>query len=176
MGCGCFSHASTEKNILRVAVFGLQQSGKTSLIQCLKTSNKTSHTLKYISTHGVIGVNVYLNVQTNINLLLFDCGGCKHQRHIWPHLMNGSDLVLFTIDSNDLTNLNDAKQALFELMTDDNLIDKPLIVVFTKSDKRKTINNKQLDQYFDRSIVQVNKNLRTNNNKRDFICNFFFEN
>ncbi|CAF1065183.1 unnamed protein product [Rotaria sordida] len=154
MGCGCYSHASTEKDILRVAVFGLENSGKTSLVQCLKTSNKISKTFKYISTHGVIAVNVHLNMQTNINLLIFDCGGCKHQRHIWPHLFNNSDLILFTVDSIDLNCLNDAKQALFDLLTDENLINKPLLIVFTKSDKRKNRNINQLEQALDLFMIQ----------------------
>jgi small GTP-binding protein len=157
MGCGCCSHALTDKDILRVTVFGLENSGKTSLIQCLKTSNKLSKTSKYISTHGVIAVNVHLNISTNINLLIFDCGGCKHQRHIWPHLMNNSDVILFTVDSSDSTCLNYAKEALFDLITDESLVDKPLLIVFTKSDKRKHINISQLEQALDLSMIQVNQ-------------------
>jgi GTPase SAR1 family protein len=100
MGCSCCcccSYASTENDILRIAIFSLENSGKTSLVQCLKTSNKISKKSKSISTHGVIAINVHLNIQTNINLLIFDCSGCKHQRHIWPHLINNSDLILFTV-------------------------------------------------------------------------------
>ena len=155
MGCGCYSHESTEKHILRAAVFGIENSGKTSLVQCLKTSNKISTTVKYISTHGVVAFNVRLNMQTDINLLIFDCGGCKHQRHIWPHLMNNSDVILFVIDSVNLTCLNDAKQALFDLLTDGNLKNKPLLIVFTKSDKRKNRNTSQLEQALNLFLIQV---------------------
>jgi small GTP-binding protein len=168
MACGCCSHALTDKDILRVTVFGLENSGKTSLIQCLKSSNKLSKTSKYISTHGVIAVNVHLNIPTNINLLVFDCGGCKHQRHIWPHLMNNSDVILFTVDSFDSTCLNDAKEALLDLITDQSLVDKPLLIVFTKSDKRKNININQLEQALALSMIQVNSN------KMDLIISFFF--
>src|SRR5690349_9626579 len=158
MGCCCCSDAaSTEKNILRVTIFGLENSGKTSLVQCLKTSNKISKKSKYTSTHGVIAVKIHLHIQTNINLLIFDCGGCKHQRHIWPHLVNNSDLILFTVDSNDLICLNDAKQALFDLLMDENLTNKPLLIVFTKSDKRKNININQLEQVLDLFMIQVNE-------------------
>lgn len=160
MGCCCCcssSHTLTEKDILRVIIFGLENSGKTSLVHCLKTSNKIFQTSKYISTHGIISINVHLNIQTNLNLLIFDCGGCKHQRHIWPHLINNADLILFTVDSHDSTCLNDAKQALFDLLTDENLINKPLLIVFTKSDKQKNINIRQLEQALDLFSIQVNK-------------------
>lgn len=156
MGCGCYSHVLTEKDILRVTIFGLENSGKTSLIQCLKTSNKLLKTSKYISTHGVIATNIHLNISPNINLLIFDCGGCKHQRHIWPHLMNNSDVILFTIDSHNLICLNDVKEALFDLIMDESLIDKPLLIVFTKSDKQKNININQLEQTLDLSMIRVN--------------------
>jgi small GTP-binding protein len=168
MGCCCYSHARTEKDILRVAIFGLENSGKTSLVHCLKTSNKIIQTSNYISTHGVIAINVHLNIQTNLNLLIFDYGGCKHQRHIWPHLMNNSDVILFTVDSFDSTCLNDAKEALLDLITDQSLVDKPLLIVFTKSDKRKNININQLEQALALSMIQVNSN------KMDLIISFFF--
>jgi small GTP-binding protein len=157
MGCCCCSYASTEKDILRVAIFGLENSGKTSLVHCLKTSNIITKTSKSISTHGVIAINIHLNIQANINLIIFDCGGCKHQQHIWPHLVNSSDLILFTVDSNDLICLNDAKQALFDLLVDESLTDKPLLIVFTKSDKQKNININQLEQTLDLFMIQVNK-------------------
>ena len=158
MGCCSYSFMSTENDILRVVIFGLENSGKTSVVHCLKTANKISNRLKYMSTHGVISINILLNIQTNLNLLIFDCGGgCKHQRHIWPHLINNSDLVLFTIDSNDLNCLNDAKQALFDLLIDENLNNKPLLIVFTKSDKQKHINISQLELALDLCIIKVNE-------------------
>ncbi len=160
MGCCCYSHALTEKDILRVGIFGLENSGKTSLVHCLKTSNKIIQTSNYISTHGVIGINVHLNIQTNLNLLIFDYGGCKHQRHIWPHLINNCDLILFTVDSHDLVCLNDAKQALFDLLMDESLTNKPLLIVFTKSDQQKHINIHQLEQALDLFLIEVNQYLR----------------
>ena len=160
MGCCCYSHALTEKDILRVSIFGLENSGKTSLVHCLKTSNKIIQTSKYISTHGVIAIDIHLNIQSNLNLLIFDYGGCKHQRHIWPHLTNNSDLILFTVDSHDLVCLNDAKQALFDLLIDESLINKPLLIVFTKSDKINNINMHQLEQALDLSLIDVYEYLK----------------
>ena len=168
MGCGCYSHALTEKDILRVAVFGLENSGKTSLVQCLKTSQRLPMSLKYISTHGVLAVSVHLNIQTALNLLMFDCGGCKHQRHIWPHLMNNSDVVLFTIDSINLTCLDEARQALFDLLTDESLTNKPLLIVFTKWDKRQNIDVVQLERTLELFSIQVNR-LKTNTINLTFI-------
>lgn len=173
MGCGCYSHGSTEKHILRVAIFGLENSGKTSLVQCLKTSNKIIKTMKSIPTHGVIAVNIRLSMQTNINLLVFDCGGCKHQRQIWPHLLNNADVVLFTVDSINFACLNDAKQALFDLLTDDNLNNKPLLIVFTKSDKQQNKNIRQLERDLGLFMIQVNKNSKNKIKLPKFNCILF---
>ena len=157
MGCCCSSNASQDNEFLRVIIFGLENSGKTSLVHCLKTSTQIDQTSQSISTHGVIAMNINLNIQTNLNLIIFDCGGCKHQRHIWPHLMNNSDLVLFTIDSHDETCFNDARQALFDLLTDESLANKPLLIVLTKSDQeiRKTI--RQLDQTLELYSIEVSR-------------------
>ncbi|CAF0828020.1 unnamed protein product [Adineta ricciae] len=150
MGCGCCSHASTEKDTLRVTIVGLENSGKTSLVQCLKTSKKSRQTSLCVSTHGVISINI----QTNMNFLVFDCGGCKHQRHIWPHIMNSPDVILFAVDSMDLTCLNDAREALSDLLVDENLINKPLLVIFTKSDRENKLSIDQLEQTLDLSVIK----------------------
>lgn len=151
MGCGCCSHASTEKDTLRVTIFGLENSGKTSLVQCLKNSKISRQTSSCISTHGVIAINI----QMNMDFLVFDCGGCKHQRHIWPHIMNNPDVILFAVDSMDLTCLNDAREALSDLLVDENLINKPLLVVFTKSDRGNKLPIDQLEQALDLPVIKV---------------------
>lgn len=161
MGCCCSSsrrHVPTENHELRVALFGLDNSGKTSFVHCLKTLNQITEPRTFVSTHGVIAISIHLNMQTNIDLLLFDCGGCKHQRHIWPHLFNNSDVLLFMVDSHDRTCLSDAKEALFDLLTDENLVDKPLLIVFTKSDKQKIINLLELERELDLLFIKVNRN------------------
>jgi len=40
---------------------------------------------------------------------------------------------------------------------DESLTDKPLLIVFTKSDKQKYINMSQLEQALDLFIIQVNE-------------------
>ena len=161
MGCACCSHASSENDTLRVAIFGLENSGKTSLVQSLKTSKKLSKRSTSVSTHGVLAVNVHITTPTDFHLLLFDCGGCKHQRHIWPHLLNNSDLIVFTVDSMDVTCLHDARDALFDLLDDEGLIDKPLLVVFTKADQQATLTISQMEQSLDLSLIQVSHGPRT---------------
>lgn len=151
MGCGCCSHASADDEPLRVTVFGLENSGKTSLVQVLKDSKKLPVTSAYVSTHGVIAVHV----QTRVHLLVFDCGGCKHQRHIWPHLMNDADVVLFAVDSTDLVCLGEAKDALCDLLEDEALTDKPLLMVFTKADRREHPPLRQLEEALDLARIQA---------------------
>ena len=161
MGCCCYSsYTSNENDFLRVIIFGLENSGKTSLVHCLKTSTRIDQASQSISTHGIIGMNIHLDIQTNLNLLIFDCGGCKHQRHIWPHLMNDSDVILFTIDSYDETCFSDAKQALFDLLTDESVVGKPLLIILTKSDQQKKRSIRQLDRILELSLIEVDQTIR----------------
>lgn len=161
MGCCCYSsYTSNENDFLRVIIFGLENSGKTSLVHCLKTSTRIDQASQSISTHGIIAMNIHLDIQTNLNLLIFDCGGCKHQRHIWPHLMNDSDVILFTIDSYDETCFSDAKQALFDLLTDESVVGKPLLIILTKSDQQKKRSIRQLDRILELSLIEVDQTIR----------------
>ena len=169
MGCACCSNASSEKDSLRVAIFGLENSGKTSLAQSLKTSKKLSKRSASVSTHGVLAINVRITTPTDFHLLLFDCGGCKHQRHIWPHLLNNADLIVFTVDSIDVTCLHDARDALFDLLDDEGLNDKPLLVVFTKADRQATMTTSQMEQALHLSLIQVNQTA----NRGSTLCSLF---
>ena len=157
MGCACCSHPSSEKTTLRVVIFGLENSGKTSLVHCLKTSKSIGRRSTYLSTHGVVALNAQLTSHTTIDLLLFDCGGCKHQRHMWPHMSNDPDLIVFVIDRIDAICLNDAKDALFDLLTDESLSEKPLLIVFTKSDQQETSDTRQLEEHLDLSSIKVSE-------------------
>ncbi|CAF0813054.1 unnamed protein product [Didymodactylos carnosus] len=155
---GCCS-GNHEEDTLRIALFGLENSGKTTLIECLKTSKKVKEVKNKISTHGVVAQNLYLQQK---HLLLFDCGGCKHQRHIWPHLLNNSDIIMFTVDSTDQACLQDAKDALFDLLIHESLSGKPLLIICTKTDKPnklKTVtieNHLNLWMIVDRPVHKVN--------------------
>ena len=151
----CCSNKSTEKHLLRVVVFGLENSGKTSLVNCLKSSRQLLENSSYIATHGVIAMNANPISQNKINLLLFDCGGCKHQRHIWPHLSNDSDLIFFVVDSFDYACLPDVKEALHDLLEDESLISKPLLIVFNKSDQVITMNISDMENALDLSSIEV---------------------
>jgi GTPase SAR1 family protein len=156
MGCACCSQTSLDTRCLRVVLFGLENSGKTSLAQCLRlSSNNTSKRTQTVSTHGVIAMNLRFTGRTSMNLLLFDCGGCKHQRHMWPHLSNEADLILFVIDSADFVCLRYARDALFDLLADESLSNRPLLIVFNKSDQQTNIDVDRLERQLDLSLINV---------------------
>ena len=160
MGCACCSHTSSEQKTLRVVIFGLENSGKSSLVRCLKTSKSIAEGSRYLSTHGVLAINAQLTSQTTMDLLLFDCGGCKHQRHMWPHLSNDPDLILFVVDRIDSICVTDAKDALFDLLTDESLLEKPLLIVLTKSDQQVNTDTRQLEEQLDLSSIKVSVSSR----------------
>lgn len=156
MGSVLSSNKSNDRNLLRIVVFGLENSGKTSMIHCLKTFKAISSRSNYSSTHGVVSMEIHSNIDKRAKFLIFDCGGCKHQRHIWPHLSNNPDLMVFVIDSTDSICWPDAKNALLDLFNDENLSRRPLLIVFSKSDRLNDDAVSKLEKRFQLASFDVN--------------------
>jgi GTPase SAR1 family protein len=165
--CSCLSVHRT--NPIRVVIYGLENSGKTSLINGLKNTGNQFNQWLPISTHGVVSINVQMDHHEKIHLLVFDCGGCKHQRHIWPHLSNDPDLLIFAVDSTDVHCFKYAKEALFDLLTEESLEEKPVLIAFTKSDQTLPLNIQQLKKKFDLRSITVS-NVLIIDNRAMFIC------
>merc|ERR1712187_536900 len=78
-----------------------------------------------------------MNYQTNKQITSFtvmDVGGRSKMRALWRTLYQNRDALIFVVDSADRDRIEDAKAELDQLMTEDALRDKPVLVFFNKQD------------------------------------------
>lgn len=111
----------------RLIILGLDAAGKTTILYKLNIG-ETVHTIP------TIGFNVE-NVQyKNVEFSCWDVGGQKKIRALWHHYYQGTHAVIFVVDSNDASRMEEAREELTSIMSDDLLSDAILLVYANKQD------------------------------------------
>jgi Arf/Sar family protein len=112
---------------LEVVLVGLENSGKTTLLQVLSDGNP-------VETAPTIGLNVRMVKRGGVQMKCWDLGGQSQYRQEWGRYTRGCNVIIFVVDSNALHLLPDAKTELHRLLEDKELALTPLLVVSNKID------------------------------------------
>jgi ADP-ribosylation factor 1/2 len=115
------------KRETRVAMIGLDAAGKTTLLYKMKLG-------EVLTTIPTIGFNVETVEYKNLNMTVWDIGGQNKIRPLWRHYFEGTQAIIFVVDSTDHERLEEAKDELFNVLKDDALRDAKLLVFANKQD------------------------------------------
>ncbi|KAL8280791.1 hypothetical protein RQP46_006795 [Phenoliferia psychrophenolica] len=114
---------------LEVALIGLQNSGKTSLVNVLVNPGEFSDEM--IPT---VGFNLRKVTKGNVTIKLWDIGGQPRFRSMWERYCRGVNAVLFIVDSADPGTFEAARSELHALLAKPELRGIPLLVLANKND------------------------------------------
>ncbi|ELR25682.1 ADPribosylation factor, putative [Acanthamoeba castellanii str. Neff] len=119
-----FSGFSQEAKILLV---GLDAAGKTTLLYKLKLGEQ-------VTTIPTIGFNVETVTYKNVTFTMWDVGGQDRIRKLWRYYFQGSNAIIFVVDSADRERMDEAKDELAAMLKADELKDAALLVFANKQD------------------------------------------
>lgn len=111
----------------KILLLGLDGAGKTTILYKLNMGDT-------VNALPTVGFNVESVKYKNIEFTAWDVGGQKRIRQLWHHYYQGTNAVVFVIDSNDPIRLEEAQQELSHLMQQDAMRDVPLLVYANKQD------------------------------------------
>ncbi|KAL7715365.1 ADP-ribosylation factor [Entamoeba marina] len=111
----------------RILMVGLDAAGKTAILYKLKIGEN-------VHTIPTIGFNVETVDYKNIHFTIWDVGGQTILRPLWRHYYEGTNGIVFVLDSNDLDRMSEAKEVLNGLLEDDTMRNAPLLVFANKHD------------------------------------------
>mmetsp|Transcript_31919 Transcript_31919/g.54985 ORF Transcript_31919/g.54985 Transcript_31919/m.54985 type:complete len:192 (-) Transcript_31919:40-615(-) len=111
----------------RILMVGLDAAGKSTILFKLKLG-------EVIATMPTIGFNVETVNYRNINFTIWDIGGQDKLRPLWRHYFHGSNAVIFVVDSSDRERLEEAREELYRVISDEELRDVTLLVLANKQD------------------------------------------
>jgi len=112
---------------VRILMLGLDAAGKTTILYRLKLA-------EVINTVPTVGFNVEMVEYGNIKFNVFDVGGQDQIRKLWRHYFQGTDGLIYVVDSSDRDRINDAKEELDKMLQEQQLADAALLVLANKQD------------------------------------------
>eukprot|EP01006_Ploeotia_vitrea_P048879 TRINITY_DN67285_c5_g3_i2.p1 TRINITY_DN67285_c5_g3~~TRINITY_DN67285_c5_g3_i2.p1 ORF type:complete len:193 (+),score=7.09 TRINITY_DN67285_c5_g3_i2:100-678(+) len=122
-----FKGIFAKKKEMRILHLGLDASGKTTMLYKLKLG-------EIITTIPTIGFNVETVEYKNVHFTTWDLGGRCPLRPLWRHYYQGTNAIIFMVDSNDRDRISDNKYELDRLLSEDELRDTVLLVLANKQD------------------------------------------
>jgi GTPase SAR1 family protein len=119
----------------KMLILGIEGSGKTKLLYQLKYG-------KNVLTIPTLGFNVEIISIDDAKFLTFDLGRFDTGSH--KEFYQGTDIVMFVVDSADDSRFYEAKLRIHTVMDDNDLADSHLIVVANKQDLNDALPTKDL--------------------------------
>ena len=134
------------KKKVKGLMLGLDCAGKTTILFSLKLN-------KLVKTIPTIGFNVENINYKNLNLTIWDIGGQEKLRQLWHHYYQNTNIIIFVIDSNDISRLKQVKNEMHYVLNNDLLKDIEAVLIFCN--KMDLPNSK--NPHLLKEILQLNK-------------------
>lgn len=87
-----------------------------------------------VTTIPTVGFNVESVTYKNVKFNVWDVGGQDKIRPLWRHYFSGTQGLIFVIDSNDRSRIEEARQELHRIILDREMKEALLLVFANKQD------------------------------------------
>lgn len=109
-------------------MLGLDGAGKTTVLYKLKLN-------EVVSTIPTIGFNLEtVQPVKHVSFTVWDVGGQDKIRALWKHYFQGSDGLVYIVDSADANRFSEAQDELKWILNADEMAGVPLVVLANKQD------------------------------------------
>ncbi|HUU78781.1 MAG TPA: Arf family protein [candidate division Zixibacteria bacterium] len=145
---------------VNIAMCGLDNAGKTSILNFLKNGEPQE-------TIATMGINFEKLKLGKLSLSIMDLGGQQVFRQFWPIYIERADILIFVVDSNDITRLPQARDIFHQAANNYCTPNIPILILATKQDLTNVcsiayiIQNFQLTSMFERTIHIQKTSART---------------
>merc|ERR1712040_29557 len=110
-----------------MGMVGLDAAGKTTILYKLKLG-------EVVTTIPTIGFNVETVEYKNLSFTVWDVGGQDKFRPLWRHYYQGTNGLIYVVDSNDRDRIEDAREELNKMINEDEMRDAVVLVFANKQD------------------------------------------
>ena len=125
----------------KLLILGLDNAGKTTLLHLMRDNRLVQHKPTRNPTHEQMTMG-------NIDITALDVGGHREARKLWKDYFGTVDAIVYIIDAADPNRLNEAKYELNKVLSDDTLIEKPVVILGNKIDLDTALSEAEFRNYF----------------------------
>jgi ADP-ribosylation factor-like protein 6 len=117
------------KKEARILVIGLDNSGKTTIINYLKAKKGAPANISYEVT-PTVGFQVEEFASNNIKFTVYDMSGQGRYRSLWEQYYEDAQAIIYVLDSTDKLRMCVAKEELWTLLGNEMIKSKNIPVLF----------------------------------------------
>lgn len=139
-------------------ILGIDKSGKTTLLEKLKTLYSDIEGLPPDRIVPTVGLNIGRVEAHKTKLIFWDLGGQLGLRSIWEKYYEEAHAVVYVVDSASRNRFEDTKSALEKVVRHPDLQGAPILVFANKQDLPNAVNAEELSRYLelkDQKSVQL---------------------
>lgn len=136
---------------LELSIVGLQNAGKSTLVNTLSTGKFEEDTIP------TIGFNYRTMKKGKVQIKLWDLGGQARFRDSWEKYCRDADAIVYVVDGSDATNMEAAKTQLHQLLSWPSLAGIPLLVLGNKNDLPGCLKEEELVKTLDLPSIKDRK-------------------
>ena len=126
------------KEEMEVTLVGLQNSGKTTLVNVLANGQFTEDMIP------TVGFNMRKVSKGRVTLKIWDIGGQPRFRSMWERYCRGVNAIVFVVDAADAARFETAKNELKALLEKPQMAGIPILVLGNKNDLSDALGADQL--------------------------------
>ncbi|KAM9669117.1 ADP-ribosylation factor-like protein 13A [Dama dama] len=129
----CWSHLKTTEETQRhvaIIIIGLDNSGKTVLVEAFQRELPSRSKMDSCSNSELTTLLV-----DNYEVSVYDLKGDMQGREIWPNYYAQAHGLVFVLDSSDWERMQEVKVLLPNLLSDERVAGKPILLLANKQDK-----------------------------------------
>lgn len=130
-----------EQKQVRMILVGLDAVGKTTIMYQIKINE----TVKTIPT---IGFNVETMEYKGLKMTMWDLGGQDKIRQLWKHYYEGTDAIIYVVDSSDAERVEEANEELQKMLQEPTMEKAPLLVYANKQDIKGALTPTEISDKF----------------------------
>eukprot|EP00929_Paragymnodinium_shiwhaense_P113490 TRINITY_DN81784_c0_g1_i1.p1 TRINITY_DN81784_c0_g1~~TRINITY_DN81784_c0_g1_i1.p1 ORF type:complete len:186 (+),score=69.53 TRINITY_DN81784_c0_g1_i1:85-642(+) len=119
-----FGGFTVTKKQVRIVVVGLDNSGKTTVLNCLKPKKAS------LETVPTVGFNTEEFAKHGVNFCAFDMSGQSRYRNLWEHYYGDVEGIIVVIDATDKLRFAVVKDELEQMLLDPRVSEKKIPILF----------------------------------------------
>lgn len=139
-----------ENKQVRILMLGLDAVGKTTIMYKIKMNE----TVKTIPT---IGFNVETMQYKGLTMTMWDIGGQDKLRDLWKHYYQGTDALIYVVDSSDKDRIELANEELHKMLLDQELENACVLVYANKQDIKNSLTPQEVTEKLQMNTLKNRK-------------------